>query len=55
MAQPLSTALGKPTVEHELMRGGIPLAACALIVGLPFMFLWRAYRKAVPGLGFCAK
>jgi hypothetical protein len=32
------------------MRGGVPLAACALIVGLPFMFLWRTYRKAVPGL-----
>ena len=39
---------GKPTLEHELVRGGVFLAAYALIVGLPFFFLFRAFRKAVP-------
>ena len=40
-------AAGAPTLERELTRGGAFLAAYALIVGLPFFFLWRAYRQAV--------
>ena len=40
-------ASGPPTLERELTRGGWFLAAYALIVGLPFFFLWRAYRQAV--------
>jgi cytochrome c biogenesis protein CcdA len=43
----LFSASGKPTLERELTRGGVFLAAYALIVGLPFFFLWRAYRQAV--------
>ena len=41
-------ATGTPTLERELKRGGFFLVAYALIVGLPFFFLWRAYRRAVP-------
>lgn len=41
-------ATGRPTLERELVRGGFFLAAYALIVGLPFFFLWRAFRQAVP-------
>jgi hypothetical protein len=41
-------AAGAPTLERELTRGGFFLAAYALVVGLPFFFLWRAYRQAVP-------
>ena len=44
----LFSASGRPTLERELARGGWFLAAYALIVGLPFFFLWRAYRQAVP-------
>lgn len=40
-------ASGRPTLERELTRGGFFLAAYALVVGLPFFFLWRAYRQAV--------
>ena len=40
-------ASGRPTLERELARGGFFLAAYALVVGLPFFFLWRAYRQAV--------
>ncbi|HEV3182091.1 MAG TPA: hypothetical protein VGY90_04700 [Steroidobacteraceae bacterium] len=40
-------ASGTPTLERELARGGLFLAAYALVVGLPFFFLWRAYRQAV--------
>ena len=40
-------ATGTPTLERELTMGGFFLAAYALIVGLPFFFLWRAYRQAV--------
>jgi hypothetical protein len=40
-------ASGRPTLERELARGGYFLAAYALVVGLPFFFLWRAYRQAV--------
>jgi small neutral amino acid transporter SnatA (MarC family) len=39
---------GRPTLERELTRGGFFLAAYAFVVGLPFFFLWRAYRQAVP-------
>ena len=39
---------GRPTLERELMRGGFFLAAYALVVGLPFLLMWRAYRQAVP-------
>jgi len=41
-------ATGRPSLERELTRGGFFLAAYALVVGLPFFFLWRAYRQAVP-------
>ena len=40
-------ASGRPSLERELTRGGFFLAAYALVVGLPFFFLWRAYRQAV--------
>jgi hypothetical protein len=40
-------ASGRPSVERELASGGMFLGAYALIVGLPFLFLWRAYRGAV--------
>ena len=40
-------ATGRPTLDGELTRGGFFLAAYTLIVGLPFFFLWRAYRQAV--------
>jgi hypothetical protein len=41
-------ATGRPTLERELTRGGFFLAAYLVVVGLPFLFLWRAYRQAVP-------
>jgi hypothetical protein len=41
-------ATGTPTLERELTRGGFFLAAYALVVGLPYFFLLRAYRQAVP-------
>jgi hypothetical protein len=41
-------ATGTPTLERELTRGGFYLAAYALVVGLPYFFLLRAYRQAVP-------
>jgi hypothetical protein len=41
-------ATGRPTLERELMRGGFFLVAYALVVGLPFYLMWRAYREAAP-------
>ena len=41
-------ASGKPTLERELTRGGFFLGAYALVVGVPFFFLFRAYRQALP-------
>jgi hypothetical protein len=41
-------ATGTPTLERELTRGGFFLATYALVVGLPYFFLSRAYRQAVP-------
>jgi hypothetical protein len=41
-------ATGRPTFERELMRGGFFLAAYTLVVGLPFVMMWRAYRQAAP-------
>ncbi|HVN45793.1 MAG TPA: hypothetical protein VMT66_11230 [Steroidobacteraceae bacterium] len=39
-------ATGRPTLERELLRGGFFLTAYALVVGLPFFLMWRAYRQA---------
>jgi hypothetical protein len=39
---------GRPTVERELLRGGFFLGAYTLVVGLPFLVMWRTYRQAVP-------
>jgi hypothetical protein len=43
----LGGATDRPSLERELVRGGIFLAAYVLVVGLPFGFLWRSYKKAV--------
>ena len=40
-------AIGTPTLERELTRAGFFLALYAVVVGLPFFFLFRAYRRAV--------
>jgi hypothetical protein len=40
-------AIGTPTLERELTRAGFFLALYAVVVGLPFLFLFRAYRQAV--------
>jgi hypothetical protein len=44
----LSDAMGRPSLERELTRGGIFLAAYALLVGLPLLCVWRAFPKALP-------
>lgn len=43
-------ATGTPTLERELTRAGFFLASYAVVVGLPFFFLFRAYRQALPTL-----
>src|ERR1700752_1999605 len=43
----LGGATDRPSLERELVRGGTFLAAYVLVVGLPFGFLWRAYKKSV--------
>ena len=39
---------GRPTLDRELLRGGFFLGTYALVVGLPFTLMWKAYRQAVP-------
>jgi len=34
--------------DHIFKTGGIFLVVYALVVGLPFFFLWRAYKKSFP-------
>jgi hypothetical protein len=39
---------GTPTLERELTRAGFFFVAYAVVVGVPFFFLLRVYRQAVP-------
>lgn len=41
--QNFSHEFGRPSA-HLLKLGGISLVIYALVVGLPFFFLWRAYK-----------
>jgi hypothetical protein len=41
----LSYALGRPA-RHLLRTGGIFLGIYFLVVGVPYFFLWRSYKKA---------
>ena len=41
-------ATGTPTQERELTRAGFFFTTYALVVGVPFFFLLRVYRQAVP-------
>ncbi len=39
--------MGRPT-EHMARTIGIGLGVYCVVVGLPYFFLWRSYRKALP-------
>jgi hypothetical protein len=42
----LSYALGRPA-RHLLRTGGITLGIYSLVMGAPFLLLWRSYKKAL--------
>lgn len=39
--------MGRP-VEHMVRNMGIEVGAYCLVVGLPYVLLWRSYKKALP-------
>ena len=39
--------MGKP-IEHMARNMGIALAVYCAVTGLPYFFLWRSYKKALP-------
>ena len=40
-------AMGRP-IEHFARNIGISLGIYCVVVGLPYFFLWRSYKKALP-------
>ncbi|HXY23629.1 MAG TPA: hypothetical protein VEI73_03210 [Candidatus Acidoferrum sp.] len=39
--------MGRP-IEHMARNMGIALGVYFLVTGLPYLFLWRSYKKALP-------
>jgi hypothetical protein len=39
--------MGRP-IEHIARNMGIALGVYCVVVGLPYFFLWRSYKKALP-------
>jgi hypothetical protein len=39
--------MGKP-IEHMVRNIGVALAVYCVVAGLPYFFLWRSYKKALP-------
>ena len=42
--------MGRP-IEHMARNMGIALGVYCVVVGLPYLFLWRSYKKALPSFG----